>query len=535
MDSANRSTENEDAGRVDGNRASFKKVVLLGAVFFISICGLVYELIAGTVSAYLLGSAVTQFSLVIGGFLFAMGVGAYLTRFLEENLLDTFVRIELLLGIVGGGSALFLFLSFTYLSYYLPVLYLVTLLVGMFIGMEIPLVVRLLNEQLELRVNVASVLGLDYVGALVASVAFPLLVLPYLGQIGASFLFGLMNVGVAGLCCLFLGDAVNKRTSLLYQSSGAGLLLLAGLVFSGSLVGWVEGAIYKDTVIYRHQSPYQKIVLTRWRDDVRLFLDGNLQFSTVDEHRFHEPLVHTAMGMPGRRQNVLILGGGDGLSAREVLKYDDVKRVDVVDLDPAVTDLFARRDLLTDINNNALNHEKVEVQNRDAMKFLEERANDPERPRYDRVILDFPDPNSHSIARLYTVEFYRLLVKNMTWDGVFVTQATSPFLGTRSFWCIYNTITSVTNPGDRNSGLYAKPFQSYVPSFGTWGFIVASPAPISLKNWSLKVNTRYLSPDVFGSMFSMPKDVQKLETKVNHLNNHVLVQYYERDWGMYNE
>lgn len=521
--------------RDSASRTQFKSVVLLGSVFIVAICGLVYELLVGTVSTYLFGTAVTQFSLVIGAFLFAMGIGSFLSQYFDRHLLDRFIQIEILLGLVGGLSASLLYFTFTYLEYYLPVLYGLSLIVGSLIGMEIPVVVRLLKDQLDLKVNVASVLGVDYLGALVASIVFPLLVLPYLGQIGASFLFGLLNVTVAFCCCLMLRSSVHRPSFLLAQSTLIGLGLLLGILFSSSLVSFFQGSLYADTVIYSHQSSYQQIVLTKWRNDIRLYLDGKLQFSSRDEHRYHESLVHPAMGVPGSRKRVLILGGGDGMAAREVLKYDEVEHIDLVDLDPALTNLFSTHSALKQLNHDSLNDPRVQVINQDAMKYLQEFVKQSSSPPYDRVIIDLPDPADERMARLYSLEFYRLVTKALSGSGVFSLQATSPFIARKTFWCIKHTLNEVNNELQRKTPLRTQAYRTHIPSFGEWGFFLASSRPIKLNQIQLPRKTSFLNRSVLPSLFEFPQDVQPVETEINSLNNPVISRYYQRGWNHYNE
>ncbi|MFB6262949.1 MAG: hypothetical protein ABEL76_04895, partial [Bradymonadaceae bacterium] len=361
----------------------FRRLVLLSAVFLIANSGLVYELLAGTVSSYLVGSAVLQFSLVVGIFLAAMGFGAFLSRFLESRLIDTFVQVEIAIGVFGGGSALMLYLAYAYLAYYTVVLYGICAVVGTLVGMEIPIVMRLLDEKLAFRVNVATVLGIDYLGALTASLVFPLLCLPYLGQLATAFFFGVVNIGVALVCCYLFWDHLARPASTVLTAAVGGALVLVGLVGSQRLADHFSDVLYRDTVLLRKRSEHQRIVITRWRSDTRMYLNGNLQFSTVDEHRYHETLVHTALGFPGSRRRVLVLGAGDGMAVREVLKYEDVREVVVVELDEVVTDLFSEHPQLRKLNGNALNADRVRIVNRDAMKYLEDLG---PSAKFDRII-----------------------------------------------------------------------------------------------------------------------------------------------------
>ncbi len=334
---------------------------LLLTVFVIAICGLVYELIFGTLSTYLLGNSVVQFSMVIGLFLTAMGIGSFLNRFITRELLRAFLIIELGVGFLGGISTLVLFIAFTALGTYLPILVGTSLVIGALVGLEIPLLVRILRTQTSLRVTLGNVLALDYLGALVASLLFPLFLVPHLGLVRTGFLFGLLNVAVGlGALRLFraqIRDA--KRLSALGLCAAA--VLFAGLVTAGRSTTLLEDMLYDDEVIFAKSTPYQRLVLTRWRDDLRLFINGNIQFSSADEFRYHESLVHPAMSLVAAPRRILLLGAGDGLAAREVLKHKTVRRIDLVDLDPEMTRIFSTHPMLKKINRGSLKDPRVKL------------------------------------------------------------------------------------------------------------------------------------------------------------------------------
>jgi spermidine synthase len=495
--------------------------LLLASVFIIAICGLIYELLAGALSTYLLGSSVTQFSIVIGLFLTAMGLGSLLSRLFTRELLRTFMVVELLIGLVGGCSALILFFAFAVLGTYVPLLVLVCLAVGTLAGLEIPLLVRILRGQASLRAALGNVLAIDYLGALAASLLFPLLLVPRLGLVRTGFLFGLLNVLVALVGLYFFRRQI--RGARLLVASGLALagLLVAGLVTAGRTTSLLEDVIYDDEVIYARSTPYQRLVITRWRGDLRLFIDGNIQFSSVDEFRYHESLVHPAMGLVDRPQRVLLLGAGDGLAAREVLKHPSTTSVEIVDLDPEITRIFSTIPLLTRLNRGALRDKRVKIHNEDAQKFLERSSR-----RYDVIIIDLPDPNNEGLGKLYTRSFYRLVAQHLTPRGVLVTQATSPFYSTDSFWCIANTL-SRTTLGRAGGPLHVLPYHVNVPSFGEWGFVVAARRPLSPDRIRLRVATRYLTPQLLSTLFIFPKDIDARQTPINRLDNQVLVRLYE--------
>ena len=325
------------------------EVALLASVFVVAACGLVYELAAGTLASYLLGDSILQFSTVIGTYLFAMGVGSWLSRYLERQLVAQFLRIELLVGLIGGlmPAALFALQSLATPSFRFA-LYALVLAVGILVGLEIPLVMRILKRHAGgphggLKTLVSQVLTFDYLGALAVSIAFPLVFVPQLGLIRTGAFFGLLNAGVA-VWALWLFRAELRG---LAAHAGAAALTVAALIaaFAGAdlVTSWAEDRFYADRVIYSETSAYQRVVVTSSRAGVRLFLNGNLQFHSRDEYRYHEALVHPALAAHGAPQRVLVLGGGDGMAVREVLKYASVERVTLVELDPHMTQLFSTR------------------------------------------------------------------------------------------------------------------------------------------------------------------------------------------------
>ncbi len=504
-------------------------LVLLVSVFVVAACGLVYELLAGTLSTYLLGNSVVQFSLVIGLFLSAMGLGSFLSRFVTRRLVRTFLLVEIAVGAVGGASALALFFAFALLDTYLPLLLILTLIIGSLVGLEIPLLVRIVRTQGSLRVALGNVLALDYLGALAASLLFPLVLLPWLGLVRTGFFFGLLNVAVAWIGLRLFRRQLAGAVRLQWTAGLVAAGLTAGLLTAGQTTSWLEDAIYADEILFARTTPYQRLVLTRWRDDVRLFIDGNIQFSSVDEFRYHEALVHPALGMLDQPRRVLLLGACDGLAAREALKHPSVERIDLVDLDPEMTRLFASQPLLVSLNQGALTDPRVRVHNADAQRFLEES-----RERWDAILMDLPDPNNEALGKLYSRSFFRLAAKHLVPRGILATQATSPFYSTDAFWCIVNTLAATSWTGDVGQ-LNVLPYHVQVPSFGEWGFVLASLEPLHPARARLEVETRFLTRQLLPTLFVFPKDIGPRPTPVNRLDNQVLVKLYERGYQRYNQ
>ena len=491
---------------------------LLVSVFIVASCGLAYELIAGALASYLLGDSVMQFSTVIGVYLFAMGIGSWLSQHLLGNLLVRFIQIELMVGLLGGLSAGLLFLLFTLHSGpFRLALYGLVLLIGILVGLEIPLIMRILKREVAFKDLVAQVLTFDYTGALAVSVLFPVLLAPHLGLVRSALLFGLLNTLVAAWALWLFRAQIGAPGMLRAQCIAVLAMLATGFGFAGQFVSLAEANLYNEDIVHAESSPYQRIVVTRWRDELRLYLNHNLQFSSHDEYRYHEALVHPGMAaLPGARR-VLVLGGGDGLAVREILKYPQVESITLVDLDPRMTQLFSQSTMLRGLNGGALGSPKLTVINADALQWLEQTPG-----MFDFVVADFPDPSNHSLGKLYSTAFYRLLKQHVAEAGLIVVQATSPLYARESFWTVVATLEA--------AGWRTAPYHALVPSFGEWGYILAGrheyrpPAAIP-------VPTRFITPDALPALFHFPADMVRVAAQPNRLDNQSLVRVFEREWG----
>ncbi len=501
------------------------ELALLASVFVVAACGLVYELAAGALASYLLGDSVLQFSTVIGSYLFAMGIGSYLSRFFERQLPAHFLRIELLVALVGGALPGVLFIAHAYApGSFRPLLYGLVLLVGTLVGLEIPLVMRILRRNVALKELVSQVLTFDYLGALAVSLAFPLLLVPQLGLIRTGLLFGLLNATVA-LWALWLFRHELRRLAAHAAACGLTLLaLLAGFAGANHITTLAEDKFYQDRVVYTASSPYQRIVVTHGASGHRLYLNGNLQFAERDEYRYHEALVHPVMAAYAASgaapKKVAVLGGGDGMAVREILKYPGVQQITLVELDPAMTRLFAEQPALRRLNGDALRSPKVRIVNTDAFQWLQNGEE-----VYDIIVVDFPDPTNFSIGKLYTNSFYALLDRRLAASGYAVVQATSPLVARRSFWTVVQTMESV--------GLRTAPYHAHVPSFGEWGYVIASRRPYRLPTLpgALPPGLRFLNVTSLPLLFDFPQDMARVPTAVQRLSNQVLVGTYEQEWG----
>lgn len=511
-----------DAAHDEPDLSQAQLAVLMLSVLIVALCGITYELVIATVSSYLLGNSVYQFSITIGLFMFAMGLGSYVTKRFERDLVSSFVVIEIAVAIVGGICSTLLFAVFPYYAFYKPVMYTLIIVIGALVGMEIPILTRILSRVESLRDSIAHVLSLDYLGALIGSVAFPLLLLPHLGLFRASFAIGLLNVAVVFFTLVVFGSALRKQRVCQAGAAVAALVLAGGIVYSVQIREMAEQRLFGNTVIFYKQTPYQRIILTQSDRSGRLqlYIDGHLQFAENDEHRYHEALVHPVMSLPGPRRNILILGGGDGMAAREVFKYAEVERVDLVDIDPEITRLCDEHAGIRRLNEGALRNPKLHLHHQDADTYIRDA-----KIRYDRVIIDLPDPHNEALSKLYSETFYRKVQHCLSPRGYFVTQSSSPFATREAYWCIGRTIEA--------AGMKPVSYHAMVPTFGLWGFHLAcadgKPTPTE---FPIAVETRYLTAAVMRTAQVFGRDTGPVaDTTINSVFQPTLYQLYQRgEW-----
>jgi spermidine synthase len=490
-------------------------------VLVIATTGLAYELTLGALASYYLGDTVTVFSLVIGGYLSALGLGAYLSRFVGERLGVVFVDVQLSVAVLGGLSVPAGMLCYAYTAFLPAFLCLLVIALGTLVGIELPLLLRLLEERLSFKELVARALGVDYVGALLGSVGFSLLLLPGLGLVRTSLLLGALDAVSAFASCLVLGGSDAEQRQALRRRRAAALVLLVALLallgFGRRIADLADAASFRGRVIHAESSRFQRIVLTEVGQHVELYLNGHLQFSSRDECRYHELLVHPAMAAARDPRRVFIGGGGDGLALREVLRYPEVESALLVDLDRQVTEL-AQSAPLSRLNQGALRSPRVRVQNRDAFQALRQS-----NETFDVIILDFPDPSGYAVGKLFSLELYRTLTERLAPEGAAVVQATSPLFARGSYWTIVSTLEA--------AGLSVLPYHGFVPSFGEWGFVLAARRRLARPVLRAPAVLDFLTPQLLEKSFAFPPDMARVAAPVNRLDNQALVSLYVEEWG----
>ena len=495
-------------------------MVLVFSIFLAGLCSIIYELLISTASSYFLGDSVKQFSITIGVYMASMGLGALVSRNINGDLLSKFILIEIILAFIGGISIPLLYYIYAYTEVYYAGMIFLIVLVGVFTGLEVPLLTRIMDGYFELKVNISNVFSFDYLGALFATLAFPFLILPSLGTFSGSVATGLLNMAIGFINLFYFSKTrpIKNRKGLINLSILVTIVLLVVLFLAKDLMASWENDIYDDRVVYSKQTKYQKIVVTKERDDVRLYLNGNLQFSSQDEHRYHEALVHIPFDKAKQHKEVLMLGGGDGLAAREMLKYEQLDSITIVDIDPGIIDLANNSSLMIALNKESLKNPKVKVLNVDAFKFLTRS-----KEKYDVVIVDLPDPNNTSLARLYSREFYSNIRKVVQEGGVVCIQSTSAYFSPEAYWCISRTV-------DKAGFNHVYPYHVYLPSFGDWGFVMASQTPLNTQDFSFEVPTRFLTEEISSSFFEFPKDILPQEEGVSTLDKPIILEFYLDSW-----
>lgn len=497
-----------------------KKILLALAVFIAGLCSIIYELLISTAATYFLGNGVKQFSLIIGVYLCAMGFGAFISKFFKEKSLLFFIRIEYLLGLIGGISVpliYYLFITVSPVALQFYCLFII-FIIGLLTGMEVPLLTFVSSEK-EVKDDLSNILSLDYIGGLIATLIFPFLLLPFLGLFYSSLVFGIVNI-VLGLV---LSVRFYKNKKLQLVPGIVALLALALLVFyTGSLLKVWDEKIYKNPIVFNKQTPYQKIVLTKnATDDIRLYLNRIIQFSSKDEHRYHESLVHVPLVLHKKPERVLILGGGENLASREVLKDSSVAVIDVVDIDKEIFKLAKEHALIKKINENAALNKKVNLIAQDAFTFLNTC-----KIKYDLIIADLPDPVNENIARLYSKQFFLMVKRTLNKDGIFVTQSGEIYFSNTVFSCIHTTMQEVFER--------VEPYHVYIPSFGDWGFNMAfktTEKPIRKK--MLPDGLKFLNTTQLNHLYVWPTDVTIKNTAINTLDNPIILNYYLDDWKLW--
>lgn len=547
------------------------RLLLVTCTFLTGACGLVLEYIQAAVASFILGNSIEQWAVIIGLMLFMMGAGSKAQRFVigDKNLVKAFIGIEITLAVIGAWAPLCTYVAYAYVAHhFMLVQYGFIMCIGFLIGLEIPVVTRINNDYTnELKINLDYILSADYFGSLAGALFFAFVLVRYFPLTESSFIAATLNFIPAMLAFVYFyrHGRIKRYGWLLFASLLVFVSLLSGYAYNRVWNFKLEQHLYDDRIIYSNTTRYQHLVVTHnpTLDEYRFYINGHIQYSTTDEARYHESLVHPAMQVATSRKKVLILGGGDGMTLREVLKYDDVVSVDLVDLDPDMVRLSATHPVLRRLNDGAFDDARIRIV--DAMgvetgdwyylfqengKQTENNLPDAEkvatlnvinidadrflsnaRERYDIVLIDLPDPSTIELNKLYTKGFYSKVRRLLADGGAVAVQATSPFFARESYWCISRTIAA--------AGLNTVNYHVNVESFGDWGFVLATK---SLKKGYVQkriarmtlddIDTTFLTVDVFRAATVFGKDMMQVKhDEINTVMRPVLNFYYlKEDW-----
>jgi len=549
---------------------------LLGvSIFFTGASGLVGEYILSTLASYLLGNSIEQFSVTIALMLGMMGIGGWVQKYINDSfLLEKFILIETLLALSIGFAPLAIYAAFGFLeTHFLLILYAFILTIGFLIGFEIPLIIRI-NEHYAsaLKSNLSTVISADYFGSLVGALVWVYWMLPNFTLAENGFILSSLNFVIAVITVVYLGlhSLLQKKKSIVFMILFSTIFLIYVALHANQWNIQLQQHLYNDKIVLLETTKYQQLVVTHSlkRDEYRFYINGNLQFSSLDEYRYHEQLLHPVVHMAKNRRDVLVLGGGDGMALRELAKYKEITSITLVDLDPALVKIASTSSVFTQLNNNAyskaniydmsssdavssigkqelkpLNYDKnsflnlpkdssvtLDVMNIDADRFLDEIV----AKRFDIVVIDFPDPSSIDLNKLYTKEFYLKLKRLMREDAMFVVQSTSPFQSNTAFTCIGNTLEA--------SGFETIKYHDNIPTFGEWGWHIGWKKgryerdkllqKVSLLE-NFKVQTRHLSPQFFIASTQFPKGKEVKNIGINTLMEPKLFMLYNKDAWYY--
>lgn len=541
---------------------------ILGSIIFVmGGCGLAYEYTFSKIASDLLGNSVQQWAIVIAIMLFCMGIGAEIQRFVSaKKVMQLLIYSQLTLALVGGFGPFLLLYSFGYFPHMFGLAhYGIVSLMGVIIGFEIPLITRI-NEDYsdDIRSNLARVLKMDYVGALAGALVWVFVLPKFFNLHQIAYILGFISLIATIICWWFFRSRMKSKTLALTGFVLVASLLGLGLTKSEQWAFHAEQKLFRDRIIFTETTPYQHIVLTQSNyGTMRCYINGHIQFSSSDEYIYHENLVHPVMGLVADPKRILVLGGGDGLAVREVLKYSTVEEIVLVDLDPAMTDLAASHPLFTKLNDRSLRSPKVnrkktkgisagntyelQIPNQRRLEY-EDTLNEPPsltilnidaatyaktvEGLFDVIICDFPDPSSPELAKLYSLHFYAELKKLLSPDGYLIQQSTSPYRAKEAFLCIGRTMNQ--------AGFSTVPYHDHVPSFGEWGWWIASHRSIrsatqikqNLKQISqLPDNIRYLTPELIFSNLSFGKEMLiTSEDDITTTSHSAILNHYLNGW-----
>ncbi|MGB0892961.1 MAG: polyamine aminopropyltransferase [Parashewanella sp.] len=548
----------------------FDDLLLLGIMAALAACGLIYEYLLSHYAGRILGALEAAIYTMIGLMIVSMGFGAFAARKIRHAFTG-FACLELLVALCGASAILItaaiigfsaefpqiLAQTFNLPQDHLPdggsvqvfqsavkyLPYVWGTLLGLMIGMEIPLIARVRQDLSDehLLHNAGTIYGADYIGAGIGAAIWVGIMLAMDIELAASITAS-VNL-IAGFLFLFRFKQRIRHFGLLLSGHIIAALVLLALAYFGP--DWQQGfnnLLYKDKVVYTKATRFQQLTFTeRLRGQglapvFNLYINGRLQFSSEDEHIYHSFLVHPTLAASARHDKVLIIGGGDGLGLKQVLKWQP-QQVTLMDLDSELIKLFSRADTdmpkylnqtLRKLNSDALNDPRVNIILNDAFNGVETLIK--QQAKFDAIIVDLPDPSHPDLNKLYSDVFYLKLKQLLSADGAMTVQSTSPYHAQHAFISVGKTIAL--------AGFNVQQYHHNVPSFGEWGFSIATVTGKAARQRlaelkQFPIDEQWLTPALARAAFEFPGNFYQNSKKVkpNRLGSLQLYRYHLADWS----
>lgn len=548
----------------------FDDVLLITIMAVLAGCGLIYEYLLSHYAGRVIGAVESAIYTMIGIMIVSMGVGSFAARKIKCAF-SGFAWLELIIAIMGCSAILVIssaiaavqllpqiiaqtfnlppdaevqggFFGVLYdITHYSP--YFFGAVLGLFIGMEIPLIARIREfvHKQHLVHNAGTIYGADYIGAGIGAAIWITIMLSLEINLSASITAS-ANLIAGVVFWLRYKQHIRFKYLLLFGHIACAFLVAAIFSHGGQWAKSFNNLLYLDKVAHHQQTRYAQVVLTERQlpnhnfPMVSLYLNGRLQFAQDDEHIYHKFLVYPAMAASARHDNVLIIGGGDGLALRDVLAWSP-KQVTLMDLDSDVVALFKEphkhlnkhlADNIKRLNNDSLNDDRVTILHADAYNGTDLLIG--ETARFDTIIIDLPDPSHPDLNKLYSRTFYLKVKQLLSNDGVMVVQSTSPFHAKKAFMSIAKTIKSATFKD-------VEQYNFNVPSFGQWGWTIATKSGLSARQRLIQQSNMqpfetWLTPQLIQASFEFSQGFyqQMDEIKVNELGSFTLYRYHQQAW-----
>ncbi len=548
-------------------------ITLIGIMMIVAACGLIYEFLVSHYAARVLAATEVAIFGIFTIMITAMGLGAFAAKRIKDAYTG-FVILELSISVIGATAILIISFLIT-ATYLLPSLlgetygisgaqlegglvnlaqktathlpYVVAFILGVLIGAEIPLIARVREDVYgrHLKHNAGTIYGADYIGGGIGAALFVLLLLT-MPPIQTGVIAATVNLVAGAIFFYCYRSRIAWRKTLIAVHIVIVITIILLAFFGSRWTDVLEDMLYRDSVIHSMTTRYQRVVITERNmgksepKAYSLFINGHTQFYSRDEKIYHSMLTYPVLAASARRENILVIGGGDGLAVRDILRWDP-KSVTLVDLDPAIVDFFSRPQVkngkiinapLLELNAGAFSDQRVHVIIGDAFVELDIFIN--QGKTFDAIVIDLPDPNHPDLNKLYSTQFYAKTLRVLAGDGAIGIQSSSPYHAKKAFLSIGKT---VKHAGFKN----VEQYHTNVPSFGEWGWTIATPRGMEAsrrikKLAKLPIDDGWITKEVMLGAFSFHQGYYDMlsDIHINRLHSSTVYEYHREGWAREN-